>query len=66
VIKLAYKHVETDEEFANRIVHECPRDFPYTYQRQYLYDFKGDKGDQLDTYVWDVAKRQRKLVEVFP
>lgn len=54
----AYLRCETDEEFRARIAPML-----YGWSRSYI---DGLKGEQLDIYVWDVCRKQRKLIEVFP
>lgn len=54
----AYTRCETDAEFIERV-----RDRFYGWSRTYLADLRGE---QLDTYVWDVIRKQRKIIEVYP
>lgn len=53
-----YLRLETDDEFRARI---SPALFGWS--RSYI---DGLKGEQLDIYVWDVVRKQRKLIEVIP
>lgn len=56
--KLGYKHVETDEEFRERVTPKLNH-----WQKPYINSFAGE---QLDTYILQVLGEQRKIVEVFP
>ena len=77
VVKPAYKHLETDEEFRRRA--------PGTYlafdrkvkqQGWYGVEYEENvreclrvadlRGDDLDEAMWLALKMQRKIVEVFP
>jgi hypothetical protein len=58
VTKPAYTRLETDDEFISRIAPSLDG-----WARSYM---NGLRGDQLDTYVWDVRKLQRKIIEVYP
>ena len=59
VVKLAYKRLETDEEFRARAA-QAPGMY---YAKRYLNDYVGVF---LDDFVWDVSRLQRRLVEIFP
>lgn len=59
VVKLGYKHVETDAEFRARTS-------PMIVDRWVRVGLESYSGEQLDIFVWDVLKRQRQIVEVFP
>lgn len=59
VVKLGYKHLETDVEFRTRAA-------PMIVDRWVRIGLENFSGEQLDIYVWDVLKRQRQIIEVFP
>lgn len=61
VIKLGYLHLETDAEFAKRILDGLGKAAMY-----WTHDLTNVKGEYLDAIVWDVWKKQRKLIEVYP
>ncbi len=56
MIKPAYKRLETDDEFLQRI--------PATHREQYRYF--GYSGRGLDAAAWNDCEIQRRIVEVFP
>lgn len=59
VVKLAYKRLETDEEFRARAAAKLSG----YYASRYL---STHSGEMLDEFVWDVLRMQRRIVEIFP
>lgn len=58
-VKLAYKRLETDAEFQERVAAH-PQMY---YAGRFLKDYSGQ---HLDDFVWDVTRMQRRIVEIFP
>lgn len=59
VKKPAYTRLETDDEFRARVASLIDSGWARTYAA-------GLHGERLDTYVWDVYRKQRKIIEVYP
>ncbi len=55
IVKPAYKRLETDEEFRERIV----KLYPWAWMQ-------GSAGVVLDDQAWHNWKMQRRILEIFP
>ena len=56
-VKLIYKRLETDAEFAQRV-----NNGPMYYQGS----FDQVVGDALDEAIWNIFGKQRRIIEVVP
>lgn len=59
--KTAYKHLETDIEFRERVLKELGDAAKY-----WTFDLGIASGEFLDKLTWDVFKKQRRIVQVWP
>ena len=64
MVKLGYKHLETDDEFIARLHAKYPWWFPGSYSDGIR--VKMISGSMLDAEVLEIFGAQRKIVEVFP
>lgn len=60
-IKIGYLHLETDDEYRERVFTELGENAKY-----WRYDLGLAKGLYLDTMTWDLFMKQRRIVEVLP
>lgn len=79
-VKLAYKRLETDDEFRERLRARTGAIAMYSIEvdvdnffggtcktREYRSSFVANlSGEQLDQVAWDAERMQRKLVAVYP
>jgi hypothetical protein len=56
---LAYTRLETDDEFRDRLMPEIPGGWAQGYVKKLA-------GEELDKYLFDVCRQQRKIIEVYP